>query len=220
MGISLGGKKSTSSQESTLDLTDLIKSIQESIASTSGNTSGTRTESGGNLTRTNTQESTGRTDVQQVGDITTTGGGTRTQTVISQEGINAVMNEMLGRFKGISEIATGEKVAGLYGSTAQTALQSELLARTAGEIGKLTGVTTTEELAKIVSQAPTVTTTGASAITDIVKEITTPKIISEASSSEQLQKAKTATTTEEEKKAKETGSGRSGGIGFGLTLGG
>lgn len=64
---------------------------------------------------------------------------------ISGQGINAILQQILGSTQGLASVASGEKSAGLYNSTVNTQLINDLTTRTAGELAsKSAGSTTTQ----------------------------------------------------------------------------
>lgn len=101
------------------------------------------------------------------GDIAATGGAqnllnligmfkgsttTKTQTTkpdVTAEGMNALVQQILGGTQGLASVATGQKVAGLYGSTTNQMLLNDLISRTAGELAKAQAGTTTTETTKV-----------------------------------------------------------------------
>jgi hypothetical protein len=66
-----------------------------------------------------------------------------TQTALSQEGIQALLNQILGGNQGLATVASGQKSAGLYNSTVHTLLANDLLSRAAGEVAVKGAPTTT-----------------------------------------------------------------------------
>jgi len=78
---------------------------------------------------------------------TTRGGGgstTTKQTKLSQDAINALLQNILGGVQGLSAVTSGQKKSGMYNSTVNELLSNDLLTRAAGQVA--------------VASAPTVTT--------------------------------------------------------------
>lgn len=67
---------------------------------------------------------------------------TTTQSNISQEGINAMIADILGGNQGLASIAGGQKAAGGYNSSTNQLLINDLLARTTAQVAKATAGTT------------------------------------------------------------------------------
>ena len=63
---------------------------------------------------------------------------------ISDEGVNALIQQILGGSQGLAAIASGQKGAGLYNSTTNQQLTNDLIARTSGEVAKAKAGTTTK----------------------------------------------------------------------------
>lgn len=57
---------------------------------------------------------------------------------IDPAAIEAIIQDVLGGTQGLADIFSGEKVSGLYKSTAAAAASGDLLSQLAGEIAKLT----------------------------------------------------------------------------------
>jgi len=70
---------------------------------------------------------------------------TTQQRSISAEAMNKIMSGMLGSEQGLASLATGENVAGGYGSTTKTQLSQDFLVKVAGELALLTAATVTEQ---------------------------------------------------------------------------
>lgn len=98
-------------------------------------TTNTSTSSGFN-TGSTTQNS-GRTDTSQL--------------MITKEGTDAVLRQILESTQGLAYVTSGQTNSGMYNSNVNTLLTNDLLSRTAGEVAKLS--------------APTVNTVGASSST-------------------------------------------------------
>ena len=73
---------------------------------------------------------------------------TTTRSDISAEGTQQILNQILGSAQGLSQVAQGQKSAGIYNSSTNRLLVNDLLSRTAGEVAKLqAGTTTTNKTA-------------------------------------------------------------------------
>lgn len=68
---------------------------------------------------------------------------------VSAEKAMALIQQMLGSTQGLAAIAQGEKSSGLYNSTVNQQLTNDLLARTAGEIAKLSSTKSTSQTGTI-----------------------------------------------------------------------
>jgi len=66
-----------------------------------------------------------------------------TKSNITPQGMNAVIQQILGGTNGLAAIANGEKTAGLYNSSTNQLLTNDLITRTAGELAKQQAGTTT-----------------------------------------------------------------------------
>lgn len=62
---------------------------------------------------------------------------------ISPEGINAILQQILGGSQGLASVASGQRSAGLYNSTTNQLLTNDLITRTAGELAKQSAGSTT-----------------------------------------------------------------------------
>jgi len=69
---------------------------------------------------------------------------TTTSSNISDEGVNALIQQILGGSQGLAAVAGGQKSAGLYNSTVNQQLTNDLITRTAGEVAKTKAGTTTK----------------------------------------------------------------------------
>ena len=74
---------------------------------------------------------------------------TTTKSNMSKEGMDALVKQILGSASGLSGIASGQKNAGMYGSTTAQLLTNDLISRTAGELEKQRAGTTTKTPPKI-----------------------------------------------------------------------
>lgn len=89
----------------------------------------------------------------------TSGGGTTTvSNNISDEGIQSIVNQILGGSGGLAALASGERTAGLYNTTTRQQLSNDLISRTAGEAESRRSSQTT------TTTPTTVTTSQAAAI--------------------------------------------------------
>lgn len=78
------------------------------------------------------------------GTTTTQQSNTSTSTPnISAAGMQQMIEDILGGTQGLASVATGQKTAGLYGSSTNQLLTNDLLTRTAGELAKYQAGTTT-----------------------------------------------------------------------------
>lgn len=69
---------------------------------------------------------------------------------ISQEGMDKIIQDVLGQAGGLASIFAGEQATGLYDSTVANQAAGDLAARVAGELAKLTAerIVTTKEKGK------------------------------------------------------------------------
>jgi hypothetical protein len=65
-----------------------------------------------------------------------------TKSNVSAEGVNAILQQILGSSQGLAQVASGQKSAGLYNSTTNQQLINDLITRTSGEVAKQTAGTT------------------------------------------------------------------------------
>ena len=71
-----------------------------------------------------------------------------TSSNISKEGMDALLQQILSGTQGLAAVASGQKSAGLYGSTTTQMLTNDLLTRATGELAKQkAGTTTTTKVA-------------------------------------------------------------------------
>jgi hypothetical protein len=161
-----------------LDYEELLKAYKESQSNSESETAGItvnsgRTDTGKNTTNTtnnnttvnsgstntsgtaastNSVENSGSTNTTNIGgSYSTTYNSGRTdsvQTILSQEAVDHLTRGILESTQGLAAVSSGQKMNGLYDSTANTLLTNDLLSRTAGEVA--------------VRGAKTVTTIGAS----------------------------------------------------------
>jgi hypothetical protein len=88
---------------------------------------------------TSKKSSTSSTDTSKItGTDTST-----TKSNITAEGMNAIIQQILGGTQGLAAIASGQKSAGLYGGSTNQLLLNDLITRTAGELAKQQAGTTT-----------------------------------------------------------------------------
>lgn len=84
----------------------------------------------------------------------TSSGRTVTQGLdITQEGVDAMIRDILESNQGLASVSSGQKTAGLYNSTVNQQLVNDLVSRASGEVAKAT--------------AKTVTTTGPETVTSV-----------------------------------------------------
>ena len=62
---------------------------------------------------------------------TSSGGTTTVSNNISDEGIQSIVNQILGGSGGLAALASGERTAGLYNTTTRQQLSNDLISRTA-----------------------------------------------------------------------------------------
>ncbi|MGL4567453.1 MAG: hypothetical protein ACRCU6_02860, partial [Fusobacteriaceae bacterium] len=62
---------------------------------------------------------------------------------ITQEGLNKIMQDVLGQADGLAQLVQGQNSAGLFGSSTNTLLAQQFTTNLAGELAKLTGETVT-----------------------------------------------------------------------------
>jgi hypothetical protein len=66
-----------------------------------------------------------------------------TKSNVSAEGVNAILQQILGGTQGLAQVASGQKSAGMYNATTNQQLINDLITRTSGEVAKQTAGTTT-----------------------------------------------------------------------------
>lgn len=76
---------------------------------------------------------------------TSSSGSTTTKSNISSEGMNALIQQILGGTQGLGAVAGGQKSAGMYNSTTNQMLLNDLVTRTSGELAKQQAGTTTTQ---------------------------------------------------------------------------
>lgn len=75
-----------------------------------------------------------------------------TQTALSPEAVQALLNQILGGTQGLATVSSGQKGAGIYNSSVNTLLTNDLLSRAAGEVAVKSAPTTTSGTTKQVQQ--------------------------------------------------------------------
>lgn len=127
------------------------------------------------------------TQTDQGGTSTTTGGGTVSssgsssggygyeQTILTQEAVNRLLQQIMESNTGLTSIAQGQKNAGLYNSSTMQMLINDLMARAAGEVAvkgakteKVTPISSSSSSSRPASN--TVTTTRTPSTTTIGKQ--------------------------------------------------
>lgn len=147
-----------------------VKSEEESQTKSSGTKTGSQINSGSvdvgavlNSGRTDTSDSltynTGRTDVQNVDQTTTTSGGKNTsftearqntsstnsttfnsgrtdttQVMLTTEAVDRLIQQMLEGTQGLQAVSSGQRQSGGYNTTAAALLTNDLMTRVAGEV--------------------------------------------------------------------------------------
>jgi hypothetical protein len=82
-----------------------------------------------------------------------TGSSSKTEsTSISADGLNAMLQQILGSTQGLAQVSQGQRSAGLYNSTVNQQLTNDLLTRSAGEVAKATATRTTSGSEKMNPQ--------------------------------------------------------------------
>lgn len=90
---------------------------------------------------------------KKTSQTTTRSGGTQTsQTMLSNEAVQAMLNQILGGNSGLANVASGEKASGIYNSSTRQMLINDLLARSTGEVAARGAPT-------VVSRTPETTST-------------------------------------------------------------
>lgn len=88
-----------------------------------------------------------------LGKSSTTSGGTTTQqTVLSQEAVTALINQMLSSNSGLAAVSSGQKTSGLYNSSTHSLLLNDLLSRVAGEVATKGAATVTSRTPQTTKQ--------------------------------------------------------------------
>lgn len=77
------------------------------------------------------------------GKQATSSGTQTTQTALSPEAIQHLLNQILGGTQGLATVTSGQKSAGLYNSSVNTLLTNDLLTKAAGEVAVKGAPTTT-----------------------------------------------------------------------------
>lgn len=171
-----------------------VKSVGEQDSSTTkGGTNGTTTVGPSSTTQniggsSSTQNIGGSTQVQQIGGSNT---HSVVQDVVSPEGVNRAIQQILEGSQGLAATASGQHISGGYNSTTDMLLKNDLTARTAGTVALLnkktvtdttnsgstnyisnsgsTNVTNNSGSQNVVNNAGNSTNTKTDAVTDIVK---------------------------------------------------
>ena len=121
---------------------------------------------------------TTQTQTEQGGTSTITGGGTVSgsgsssggygyeQTILTQEAVNRLLQQIMESNSGLTSIAQGQKNAGLYNSSTMQMLINDLMARAAGEVAakgakteKVTPVSSSSSFSRPASDTVTTTKT-------------------------------------------------------------
>lgn len=89
------------------------------------------------------------------GSVTTEGGTETKQTMMSQEGINAMLQRMMEDDQGLAQVASGSKAPGMYNSTTRNLLLNDLMARSAAEVAMRTAPTVTTKAPTTVTETKT-----------------------------------------------------------------
>jgi hypothetical protein len=131
------------------DLDSLLRAVGAISPGTSTTTMAPTTTTGTTTDTGQTTTTTGRTDVTSLSGRTDT-----SQLMLSDEATNLLVNKILESSQGLASTISGEKAAGLYGTTTSSQLAGNLVARTAAEVA--------------AKSAPTVTTIGPSTQTQTI----------------------------------------------------
>lgn len=132
-----------------------VSSLASLFLGSSSTTSGTQTS---NDNRTQTTSTSGGTNT------------TTTSTSTSQAAVDATVKAILEGTNGLASVSSGQRTAGLYGSSTNQLLTNDLVTRAAAEGAKLNSTTT-----QTAVTAPTTTTTANSGGTTTVSNSTTTK---------------------------------------------
>jgi hypothetical protein len=88
-----------------------------------------------------------------VGRDSSTSSGTRTtQKMLSQEGIDKIVYDILSSDQGLAALSSAENASGGYGSSSKTLLAQDLIAKVAGEIANITAPTVETSNQKTVNK--------------------------------------------------------------------
>jgi hypothetical protein len=71
-----------------------------------------------------------------------------TQKILSQEGIDKILYDIMSSDQGLAALANAENASGGYGSSSKTLLAQDLIAKVAGEIANITAPTVTTSSSK------------------------------------------------------------------------
>lgn len=79
-------------------------------------------------------------------------GYSKSQKVLSQQGIDKIVYDIMSSDQGLGALSRGENLSGGFGSTTKTLLAQDLIAKIAGEIANVTAPTITESTKKEENQ--------------------------------------------------------------------
>ena len=167
--------------------------VQQTAGNVAANTANTQVTEGGNVIQNQSQTNSGQVATQTYGTQQTVGGGQSQSTSVDVAGIQGIINDVIGRFQGLSAISSGAKSAGIYDSTTQQSQTNDLLAQLGGKLGQLNSTTTSKNLDQTIIRGPDVQTTGPTTTASSNSVINTPKIVSDAGLSQQLSNTNAST---------------------------
>lgn len=148
-GFSFGAKKENTKQDTRFKVYDETTATKNSSSTQTSDKSNTLSD----LLASQSIKSGGDIYGYDSGQATTSsGGGQISQTLISSEGLDAILQKLMGGFEGYTSIASGSKKAGVYGSTTEAAQSADFLSKIIGEVARIMSPTITQELDKTVTQ--------------------------------------------------------------------
>jgi hypothetical protein len=147
---------------------------------------------------------------QQAGKQVTEGGGTVTQTMVNEDTIQGVINQIMGKYQGLAAVSQGQNQAGLYNSTARESQANDLVSQVVAKVAQIASPTITQNLTQTVSNEATQAQTTAAQETGSSSQST--DAVTQALGATKNTDIASATSTDEEKKHEDTtGTGSSTG---------
>jgi hypothetical protein len=141
LGAITGKDVATSGGKSTTGSTDSIQQILQQLLQTSqSQQSQTSTQasqqSGVQNTNQQSVQNTNQQATQNINQNQATSGSsvTTTGSNITDEGMQHIINQILGGQGGVADIASGKNIAGIYNDTTTTLLLNDLITKTAGQL--------------------------------------------------------------------------------------
>jgi len=148
----------------------------------------TKSNIAGNSTESGATKSTSSTSGVSNESFSGQNNTTTSQTMLTDEGVMRIVNMMLsgtGGIPGLQEVAGGERNAGLFNSSTNSLLTSNLVATVGGEVARLSAPTVqTQNLGATNTQTTSNTSTLADAISNVISGMTQGTTGSESGTSE------------------------------------